>query len=146
MAPLGGLFFIDVFLNTQAILKIFQGEYILRIASSNIQTPGPGTCGNDELVIRNPLLFGLRQIDHLDSFFSRINLSDPVFHLDLNILFLLELLRSSNNQFLLIFYYIADVVGGFSGAIGYELTLLKQGDFKFGVDPFRSRRCAGPPC
>ena len=146
MAPLGGLFFIDVFLNTQAILKIFQGEYILRIASSNIQTPGPGTRGNDEFVIGNPLFYELRQIGHFDSLSFRIDLSDPVFHLDLNILFLLELLRSSNNQFLLIFYYIADVVGGFSGAIGYELTLLKQGDFKFGVDPFRSRRCAGPPC
>jgi hypothetical protein len=52
-------------------------------------------------------------------------LSDPVFHLDLDILFLLELLRSSNHQFLLILYYIADVVGSFSGAIGYKLTLLK---------------------
>ena len=102
--------------------------------------------GNDELVIGDPLLFGLRQIDHFDSFFSRINSSDPVFHLDLDILHLFEFLGSPDNQFFLIFYYIADVVRSFSGAIGDETTLLKQGNFKFRVDPFRSGRCAGPPC
>jgi hypothetical protein len=37
-----------------------------------------------------------------------------VFCLHINILHLFKLLRGSNHQFFLIFYYIADVVGGFS--------------------------------
>jgi len=45
----------------------------------------------------------------------------------LNVLRLFELPRSSNNQSFLLFYYISDVVRGFSGAIRYELAVFKDG-------------------
>jgi hypothetical protein len=41
----------------------------------------------------------------------------------------------------LIFYYISDVVGGFSGTIGDESSLLKHSNFELRIDPFGSGRC-----
>ena len=38
---------------------------------------------------------------------------------------------------------IADVVGCFSGTIGYESPLFEHGDFKLGFDSFCPRRCTG---
>jgi hypothetical protein len=62
--------------------------------------------------------------------------------LDLDILHLFKLLGSSDNQFFLIFYYIADVVGSFSGTVGDKLTLFKHGYFQPGIASFCSCRRA----
>jgi hypothetical protein len=104
---------------------------------------GPGTRGNDELVIGKPLGLGFGQVDDFNSFLFRINFSNPMFRFDVDILHLFKLLGSSNHQFCLILHYIADVVGSFSGAIGYESTLLEHGDFKIRIDSFCSGSCAG---
>jgi hypothetical protein len=106
--------FIDIVFDTEAILKVFEGENILGIASGNVKASGTGTRGNDKSVVRKPLSLGVSQIHYLDPFPLRINFCDAVFCLHINILHLFKLLRGSNHQFFLIFYYIADVVGGFS--------------------------------
>jgi hypothetical protein len=59
-----------------------------------------------------------------------------MFDLDLDILHFFELLRSPNYQFFLILYYIADVVGSLSGAIGDESTLFEHGNFEVRIASF----------
>jgi hypothetical protein len=52
--------------------------------------------------------------------------------LDGDLLLLLKFFRGSGDQFLVVFDYIPDVIGQFSGPIGDELPFFQDGDIGLG--------------